>query len=209
MKKCLFYTVLLIFIATAIITLGGVTGLIPVSKEYLDKLFYAFILESALPIFTLFKKTDFFSQEAKNTTEADTKTLCKSDRDLFYELKEALPTDENAVQFLKDHDMGAVFERSHIKPLCDFRHYWDTPDHEFANEKLNCKLKQFISNLKAFNTRLSTESQPHQVLPDSYRIVSHIDDYKRFNEVRDILNKLSSDAYDSLCDLIKTGRKMI
>lgn len=55
MKKYLFFTFLLIFLATAAITLGGITGLIPIDKGYLDKLFITLIVEVIGSVIALFK----------------------------------------------------------------------------------------------------------------------------------------------------------
>ena len=68
-------------------------------------------------------------------------TLCQSDRDLFRQLTDALPTGQDPIQFLKHHDMGDAYERSQLKPLIDFRHYWSMPDHEFANRALGAVSK--------------------------------------------------------------------
>ena len=140
---------------------------------------------------------------------ASFQTLSQSDRDLFRQLTDALPSGQDSVQFLKDHDMGDAYERSQLKPLLDFRHYWSTPDHEFANRTLEQKRERFMSALAAFLSRLGKDSQPHQTQRDWYRIVSDEHDAALFNESRDALNHLSCKAYEAYCDLVKTGRKMI
>ena len=62
MKKHLFYTLLLIFIATAIVTLCGVTGVLSIKDEYLQPLIAALLIEIAVAIIGLFRKTEFFSE---------------------------------------------------------------------------------------------------------------------------------------------------
>lgn len=60
MKQALFYMFLFVFGATAVVTLLGLTQMLPIKEGYLDKLFYLLIAESIAPVITLFKKTDFF-----------------------------------------------------------------------------------------------------------------------------------------------------
>lgn len=64
MKKALFYTFLFVFFSTAIVTLLGIIGILQIDKEYLTKLFYALIVESIAPVIALFKKTEFFADDA-------------------------------------------------------------------------------------------------------------------------------------------------
>lgn len=135
--------------------------------------------------------------------------LCESDKKLFEMLQENLPTGHDAIQFLKNHDMGGSYSRVEFKPLADFQHYWSTPDHEFVNRKLEHKRKLFMKSLGTFLDKLGQESTPHSIQKDCYQIVSHEDDYGRYTRVRDELNNLSNAAYDSFCDLVRTGRKMI
>ena len=64
MKKALFYTFLFVFASTVVITLLGIVNILPIEKGYLEKLFYALLVESTASIIALFKKTEFFSEEA-------------------------------------------------------------------------------------------------------------------------------------------------
>ncbi len=63
MKKALFFTFLTIFGLTAIITLLGLLRVIDLREEYQTKLFYLLIVESIIPVITLFKKTAFFDED--------------------------------------------------------------------------------------------------------------------------------------------------
>jgi hypothetical protein len=63
MKRHLFYSFLFIFVATTIVTLFGVIGVIPIPEKYLDKLIWAFLGELAAAVISLFRKTDFFSSD--------------------------------------------------------------------------------------------------------------------------------------------------
>ena len=62
MKRHLFYTFLVIFGITSIVTLLGVIGVIKISDGYLWALVSAFLIESAGAVVTIFKRADFFSE---------------------------------------------------------------------------------------------------------------------------------------------------
>lgn len=74
MKKTLFFTFILLFVATATITLLGLINLINIDSEYLEKLFYLLIVEVISPVIVLFKTTDFFDgNPVKNNEPEDSK----------------------------------------------------------------------------------------------------------------------------------------
>ncbi|ELV8627365.1 hypothetical protein QNF03_004098, partial [Vibrio cidicii] len=68
MKKHLFYTFLYLFIATAVITLAGITRLIPIDDFYLKGLFYSLILELSGAVIFVYRKADFFDDTPKSNT---------------------------------------------------------------------------------------------------------------------------------------------
>ena len=70
MKKHLFYTFLAIFVATAVVTLLGVTGVIHVSDGPLTALITAFLVESAGAVVAIFRKADFFTDNDEQHAEA-------------------------------------------------------------------------------------------------------------------------------------------
>ena len=64
MKRHLFYTLLVIFAVTSAVTLLGVTGIIPIAGGYLTALVSAFLIELAGAVIALFKRAEFFSEDA-------------------------------------------------------------------------------------------------------------------------------------------------
>lgn len=60
MKEALFYSFLIIFVATAIVTLLGLTGHIKIRQGYLKILVTSLILEIVVSVIALYKSTDFF-----------------------------------------------------------------------------------------------------------------------------------------------------
>lgn len=60
MLNTLFYTFISVFVATAVVTLLGITNLISIEEVYLRKLFYSLIVGSIGPVIVLFKRTNFF-----------------------------------------------------------------------------------------------------------------------------------------------------
>jgi len=72
LKTHLFYTFLVIFAATALVTLLGVTSVIVIKDGYLTALVSAFLLELSGAVIAIFKSADFFSSEKNQiTTEED------------------------------------------------------------------------------------------------------------------------------------------
>ena len=68
MVYTLFYVFLAIFVATATVTLLGITKRINIDKEYLKPLFTALILEVVGAVIALFAAADFFGDSAASFT---------------------------------------------------------------------------------------------------------------------------------------------
>ena len=63
MKKHLFYTFLVIFAATALITLLGLIDLVPVREGFLAGLVTAFLIELAGAVIAMFRMAKFFTDD--------------------------------------------------------------------------------------------------------------------------------------------------
>jgi len=87
MKRHLFYLFLLIFAATAIVTLLGITGMITISTGYLSALLSAFLIESAAAVVALFARTDFYSKEDDRIHSEAILALQKEHSDTINSLK--------------------------------------------------------------------------------------------------------------------------
>jgi len=61
MKKNLYYIFLIVFSATALLTLLGITEVIFINELYLNGLFGALIIELVGAVIGLFKTTNFFT----------------------------------------------------------------------------------------------------------------------------------------------------
>jgi hypothetical protein len=57
MRKVLFYSFIVIFLLTAVVTIAGITKFLLIESQYLDKLFYALILELVGGVIGLFTTT--------------------------------------------------------------------------------------------------------------------------------------------------------
>lgn len=68
MKTHLFYTFLVIFAATSVVTLLGVTSVITIREGYLTALVSAFLIELAGAVIAIFKSADFFASEKSQIT---------------------------------------------------------------------------------------------------------------------------------------------
>jgi uncharacterized coiled-coil protein SlyX len=64
MKNALFVVFLALFFATGVITLLGLINKVHIEKQYLNKLFFALILELSGAVLYLFNETDFYAAEA-------------------------------------------------------------------------------------------------------------------------------------------------
>ena len=69
MKGHLFYTFLVIFAATAVVTLLGVSGYLTIAEGYLTPLMTAFLVELAAAVVAIFRKASFFEDEGKASRE--------------------------------------------------------------------------------------------------------------------------------------------
>ncbi|TOQ70803.1 hypothetical protein [Vibrio parahaemolyticus] len=67
MKQHLFYTFLFLFVATAIITLGGITRVIIIDEFYLKGLFGGLILELCGAVIFIYRKANFFDNQKENS----------------------------------------------------------------------------------------------------------------------------------------------
>ena len=65
MKRHLFYTLLVIFAITSLITLLGVTGIIHIVDGYLWPLVGAFLIELAGAILAVFRRAEFFDDPSE------------------------------------------------------------------------------------------------------------------------------------------------
>jgi hypothetical protein len=128
MKQALFYMFLFVFGATAVVTLLGLTQILPIHDGYLEKLFYLLIAEAIAPVITLFKKTDFFGVTSQGT------------------------------QQIKDSRLSVVllpkesFPRSKDPHQCTFRVYNQESDEE---REVTCTPKRANGYLSAFLETIS------------------------------------------------------
>lgn len=66
MMQVLFYTIMTIFLATAIITLLGITKKLVIPPKYLTPLFSSLVLELVAAVLYLFSNTNFFGSTSSN-----------------------------------------------------------------------------------------------------------------------------------------------
>jgi len=77
MKQALFGTFLVVFGATALVTLLGIAGPLSIREEYLNKLFYLLIVEVIASVVALFKKTDFFGNQPALAAQQELHRFCQ------------------------------------------------------------------------------------------------------------------------------------
>lgn len=65
-QDILFYSFIVIFVVTAVVTLLGVVGAVQIGETQLNMLLSAFLVELTGAVIGLYKRTDFFSRSADN-----------------------------------------------------------------------------------------------------------------------------------------------
>jgi hypothetical protein len=60
MKQAFLGLFLAIFGATAVVTIGGIIGRLPIEREYLKRLVWLLLGQVIVSVIALFKRTDFF-----------------------------------------------------------------------------------------------------------------------------------------------------
>jgi hypothetical protein len=68
-KTILFVVFMLIFVATAAITLLGILGIISIEKNYLDALFAALLIELVGAVIALYRSANFFKAEPEEKND--------------------------------------------------------------------------------------------------------------------------------------------
>ena len=174
MKKHLFYTFLFLFIATAIITLGGITKLIQIDEFYLKGLFASLILELCGAVILMYRKVDFFDADTpeeripKPALKHNTKNenaFSKSDlpkkplnikglKPTTITVKEVIDSINSAPPFQKDEIsekyIGLLFEQ--VGYLGKIEQNWDDKSKVRVNILLN--KEDIIGNSIWFSTSL-------------------------------------------------------
>ncbi len=131
MKNLLFYVFLTVFAITALVTLLGITQVITIKEVYLNKLFYALLLELIVPVITLFKNTEFFVKSA--TDKINESEVDDTDTNLeFFDSR----TNEGAEKYNISHvlcELGSGDELLVIARTCLS---WFSEDKEQVSKKL-------------------------------------------------------------------------
>ena len=81
-KNVLFFTFIGIFLATAIVTLLGITEQISINEKYLNGLFAALLLEVVAVIIGLFKKADFLAEESGSKAVVEVPSFANTSLDI-------------------------------------------------------------------------------------------------------------------------------
>ncbi|MGH9427696.1 MAG: hypothetical protein ACRD2L_15505, partial [Terriglobia bacterium] len=110
MKVHLFYAFLAIFAATSIITLLGVTNVIPIREGYLTALVGAFLIELAGAVIAIFKSANFFASES-NQIPAE-----ESIRNSIRKLDTAFGYLEDSLKAQSIHFQSRILASTHLPP---------------------------------------------------------------------------------------------
>ena len=121
MKRHLFYTFLLVFAVTSIITLLGIIGVVTIAHDFLWALSSAFLIVSAGAVVALFKRNDFFTDSEADCDQriADTVAKLKAEHSLekselvkLYEQTISDMTTKAKERVFNDAAQRALFTRS-------------------------------------------------------------------------------------------------
>ena len=75
MQKHLFYTFLIVFALTALVTLLGIMGLVTIGNFYLKGLYSAFLLQVAGSVVGIYRATNFFGDNGSQPTNLRSYTV--------------------------------------------------------------------------------------------------------------------------------------
>lgn len=105
-KSVLFYSVLTVFLGTAIVTVLGIAGIMHVKPEHISYLLPTLIGQVIVAVITLFKGTNFFDDESEEIkrlkTELSEIRKNKSDNDLEQKDIDKCETCQNYLQEIAD-----------------------------------------------------------------------------------------------------------
>lgn len=118
MKRVLFNCFIFIFLITAVITLGGIVRLLPIEQQYLEKLFFALILELVGAVVGLFTIT--FRKGISEVTNY-TKDANYLDIPLFpFDSKARLIAIRSRTEHKKEQWTAAILEDGKIHALSEW-----------------------------------------------------------------------------------------
>jgi len=132
----------------------------------------------------------------------------KKDRALLEEFLTILPSDSDAVLFLKDHDMGCPAPFSYFQLLHQVADHWRGPDKEFQVARLERLKASFIESLQQFLSHYTKRSgfEGHGFVSIGLRDWEDRPEMLRYKEE---LNELSTDAYKKYEEFVRLARKEI
>jgi hypothetical protein len=118
-QAILFYTVIGIFIATAVVTLLGVAGVISIQQTQLTVLVGALLVEVAAAVVALYRQTDFFARPTENLATALGEGFAALDRvsDEIVSTIENQPLDSTPPRFLIQHFGNSVVAYQRMQVL--------------------------------------------------------------------------------------------
>ena len=123
----------------------------------------------------------------------------QKDRILLEEFLTVLPSESDAVLFLKDHDMGYPVPSSYFRPLHQVVDYWLGPDREFQVARLERLKASFIESLQTFLSHYANISIGLRDWEGRPEMLKYKDD----------LNELSTAAYKKYEEFVRLARKEI
>lgn len=138
----------------------------------------------------------------------DYKNKRRKDRDLLERFLQLLPSDGDSVLFLKDHDMGFSARYSYFPPLNRAVEDWMAADKEFQVKKLEKLKVSFIEKLDEFLRTYAKRSAGER---GGFISIGFRDDEDRpeMYEYRDLLNRLSTEAYQRYEKFVRTAWREI
>ncbi len=130
------------------------------------------------------------------------------DRALLDEFLKILPSDSDAILFLKDHDMGFPAPLSYFRPLHQVADHWLGPDREFQVSRLERLKVSFIESLKKFLSHYAKRS----VGEGGGYVSIGLRDWEDRPEMliyKEELNELSTSVYRKYEEFVRLARKEI
>lgn len=147
-------------------------------------------------------------QPNKELPQEALSNVSQSDIDLFDKFRRELPSDGEAIDFLKEHDLGNSFHNDKLKEIDHFLWNWNNADHEFVNEQLEELRIALLEQMETFKSNLSLAVQSKGNGWFSIGLKDFEDRPKMF-ELKDELNQMATGVYEVHQELIRTGKKVL
>lgn len=132
----------------------------------------------------------------------------KFDNDLFQQLLTIIPT-QGAIEYLSSTDMERPIETKIINSLMSFSNVWIGAEYKFRDRKIERAKTNLIIAINDFFAEFNVNTYPRIDGRNEIPIEWSEDSPEKYNQIRDILNKLADQVVIAHAELIRVAKKNI